>query len=211
MALTEAQINDSIFLANMISQLNNQRNNIINQKESALRQNEMQKQQDILKLRQLNQRNGVNGGFEESNYARLLARAGQGAADINSQYGTMLNDNSAQIAEYQAYLDAYNQRMAELAAAAAAGYGGGGRRTTSTEPLNITPMQNNLSTVDRAVSSNTNRVPYTAGGYTSTSLPLRNVEMTDTGTSARNSNSLMSSVGSTVKSAAKKSNNRYVK
>ena len=185
----------------------------------------MQKQQDILKLKQLNQRNGINGGFEESNYARLLARAGQGASDINHQYGTMLTDNVAQIAEYQAYLDAYNQRMAELAAASAAGSGGGGgRRAATTEPLSVTPLQNNLSTADKAVDSNVNRVPYTAGGYTSTSLPMKNVDMTDTGTSARNpttinNNSLLSSVGSTVKSAApaavktvtKKSNTRYVK
>ena len=111
MALSEAQLNDSVYLQNMIR-------NLRRQKEQSLRQNEMRKQQDLRLLRQTNARSGINGGFEESNYARLLARAGQGADSIYAQF-------DPQIAEYQGYYDAWKARQA---AQAASGGGGGYRR-----------------------------------------------------------------------------------
>ena len=117
MALTAQQLNDDVYLTNMIQNLQRQR-------EQSLRQNEMRKQQDIRQLRQLNQRNGINGGFEESNYARLLARAGQGADSINAQY-------NPQIAEYQGYLDAWRQR--QNAGSGTGGSGSGSRRSSSSD------------------------------------------------------------------------------
>ena len=121
MALTQAQLNDNIYLTNMIQNLQRQR-------EASLRQNEMRKQQDIRHLRQLNQRNGINGGFEESNYARLLARAGQGADSINAQF-------NPQIAEYQGYLDAWKQRQG---AGSSGSRSGGRRRSNETTYINAT-------------------------------------------------------------------------
>lgn len=115
MALSSAQLGDSIYLTNMI-------NNLTRQKEESLRQNEITKNMNLRLLRHTNAMNGLNGGVEESSYARLLAGANRGAADIFAQFDPM-------IAEYRAYL-------AALAAGAGSGGGGGGggkkKTTTST-------------------------------------------------------------------------------
>ena len=104
MALTAAQMNNSAYLANMI-------NKLAAQKTNALRGNEMTTQQNMRRLREANALNGINGGFEESNYARLLAGQNAARATIGDTYDPQIN-------EYQGYLDAL--RAAQSAAAAAA-------------------------------------------------------------------------------------------
>lgn len=112
MALTQAQLGNSIYLTNMIKNLQRQR-------EEALRQNDVTKNMNLRLLRQTNALNGLNGGIEESSYARLLSGANKGAADINAQF-------MPQIAEYKAYLSALN-------AAPRRGGGGGGGRSKKDE------------------------------------------------------------------------------
>lgn len=111
--LSNQQMNDSIYLQNMINNLTAQRTNL-------LRQNEMNTQQNMRKLREATARNGIGGGFEESNYARLLAGQNAARADIDFQY-------SPDIAQYQSYLD----RLRALQAASVGGGGGGGGKKKS--------------------------------------------------------------------------------
>lgn len=110
MALTAAQMNDSAYLANMI-------NKLAAQKTNALRDNEMTTQQNMRRLREANALNGINGGFEESNYARLLAGQNAARATIGDTY-------DPQIAEYQILLD---QLRALQAASSGSGGGGSGK------------------------------------------------------------------------------------
>lgn len=140
MALSAAQMADANYLTSLINSLNKQKQAALEQntisRENNLRQNNMNLQQNMRRLREANMTNGINGGFEESNYARLLAGANSGAAGIRQQSDENAYKIGAQfdpqIAEYQGYLDALRAAQAAAAAAAAGGGGGGGGRSSGT-------------------------------------------------------------------------------
>ena len=116
MDLTAAQIKDKIYLQSLIDNLQQQR-------EESLRQNEINKNNNLRLLRQTNALNGLNGGVEESSYARLLSGYNKGAASINAEF-------NPQLALAQAY----------LAQASRAGGGGRGRRRrrSDEDPYDLT-------------------------------------------------------------------------
>ena len=123
--LSDQQMNDSIYLQNMINNLSAQRTNL-------LRQNEMNTQQNMRKLREANARNGISGGFEESNYARLLAGQNAARADIDFQY-------SPDIAQYQAYLDRLRALQAMPVATSGGGSGGSKKKSSSSSSTYYDP------------------------------------------------------------------------
>ncbi len=106
MALTKAQMNDAVQLAQLIDQTKKA-------KSDSLRQIDVGTRQALRRVRQNNALNGINGGWEESTYLRAQSGANANRAAVLAQYDPLLT-------EYQGYLDRLNARRAASSSAVSA-------------------------------------------------------------------------------------------